>query len=603
MIHYRALLLEKPNDTERTVEASLSSETPVFRPGLGREILSHAPGAIDLSRAPIPVLTSHKHDETPVGVVENLRVVGGKLRGTLRLGNSQRAKEVWEDIKAGVLRSISVGYSIIKGTAKGDDYLVSLWQLLEVSLVAVPADPTVGIGRSYPEGIITMEHNQDNTRELEPHLSRSQRRSANHREDEEAKALSEIYAAAVQLDLPNSEVRRFIEENGANMELFRYAWKSMIKDTGKLRPHESSDIGMSSREASQFSFVKAIRASVDPTWGQRNAGLEIEASRAYEQKVGKAPQGIWIPSEVLQRDLTVGTASAGGNLVATEHLADKFIDILRNRSHVVTLGATELGELSGDVAIPTQTGASTGFWVEENTAPSASNLTFGQLTMRPKTLGAYVDFSRKLVLQASPSIESLVRRDLASVLAVELDRAAINGSGSGAEPIGILNTSGIGSVAIGANGGAPTWEHMLALEEALAAANADVGSLGILTTSAVRKKLKGTPKVSGDAGAGFVWESAPADPDGFGRVNGYRAAASGNVPANLTKGTSSSICSAIIFGNWADLVIGRWGGLDLLTDPYAMATSGGVRVIALLDCDFGIRHAASFAVIKDALTA
>jgi len=602
MIHYRALLLEKPNDTDRTVEASLSSETPVFRPGLGREILSHAPGAIDLSRAPIPVLTSHKRDETPVGVVENLRVVGGKLRGTLRLGNSQRAKEVWEDIKAGVLRSISVGYSIIKGAAKGDDYLVSLWQLLEVSLVAVPADPTVGIGRSYPEGIITMDHNQDNTSELE-HLSRSQRRAAGRSEEETRNAAAQIYAFAHEFKIPHHKVSAFIEERGLNVDAFRHFVLDQCRETGAIRPHESSDIGMSSREASQFSFVKAIRASVDPAWGQRNAGLEREASRAFEQKVGKAPQGIWIPPEVLQRDLTVGTASAGGNLVATEHLADKFIDILRNRSHVVTLGATELRDLNGDVAIPTQTGASTGFWVEENTAPGASNMTFGQLTMRPKTLGAYVDFSRKLVLQASPSIESLVRADLASVLAIELDRAAINGSGSGAEPIGILNTSGIGSVAIGANGGAPTWEHMLMLEEALAAANADVGSLGILTTSAVRKKLKGTSKVSGDVGAGFVWEAAPADPDGFGRVNGYRAAASGNVPANLTKGTSSGVCSAIIFGNWADLVIGRWGGLDLLTDPYAMSTSGGVRVIALLDCDFGIRHAASFAAIKDALTA
>lgn len=600
MIHYRALLLEKPNDTDRTVEASLSSETPVFRPGLGREILSHAPGAIDLSRAPIPVLTSHKHDETPVGVVENLRVAGGKLRGTLRLGSSQRAKEVWEDIKAGVLRNISVGYSIIKGAARGDDYLVSLWQLLEVSLVAVPADPTVGIGRSYVEGT-TMEHTQDNTLELEPRMTRSQRRAENQREDEEDKARAKIHATAISLDLPHDKVKSFLREHGPNMELFNYAWKDWVKDTGKIR-YDTSEIGMSSSEARQFSFVKAIRASTDPAWGQRNAGLELEASRAFEQKIGKAPQGIWIPPEVLQRDLTAGTATAGGNLVGTEHLAGEFVDIFRNRSHVVTLGATELSELNGDVSIPTQTGASTAYWIPENGAPTESSLSFGQLLLKPKTLGGYVDFSRKLVLQASPAIESLVRRDLASVLAIELDRAAINGSGSGEEPRGILNTSGIGSVVIGTNGGVPTWEHMLELESALATSNADFGSLGLLTTPACRKKLKGTPKVSGDAGAGFVWETAPADQNGFGRVNGYRAASSGNVPANLTKGTSSGICSAIVFGNWADLVIGRWGGLDLLTDPYAMSTSGGVRVIALMDVDFGIRHAASFAVIKDALT-
>lgn len=602
MIHYRALLLDKPNDTDRTVEASLSSETPVFRPGLGREILSHAPGAIDLSRAPIPVLTSHKRDETPVGVVENLRVASGKLRGTLRLGSSQRAKEVWEDIKAGVLRNISVGYSIIKGAAKGDDYLVSLWQLLEVSLVAVPADPTVGIGRSFVEGI-TMEHNQDNTLELEPRLSRSQRRASTRSEEETRDAATSIYAFANMFNFPSHKVNAFIQERGLNVDAFREYLLDNIRDTGKIRPAETFDIGMSSREASQFSFVKAIRASTDPSWGQRNAGLEIEASRAFEQKIGKAPQGLWIPPEVLQRDLTVGTLTAGGNLVATELLADKFVDILRNRSHVVTLGATELTDLNGDIAIPTQTGASTAYWIPENGAPTESNLSFGQLLLKPQTLGGYVDFSRKLVLQASPAIESLVRRDLASVLAIELDRAAINGSGSGAEPTGILNSSGVGSIAIGTNGGVPTWDHMLQLEATLAASNADMGSLGLLTSPACRKKLKGTPKVSGDAGAGFVWEPAPADPNGFGRVNGYLAAASANVPANLTKGTSTGVCSAIIFGNWADLVIARWGGLDLMTDPYAMSTSGGVRVIALMDCNFGLRHAASFAVIKDALTA
>ena len=305
MNHYRALKLDKPNDTDRTVEASLSSETPVFRPGLGREILSHAPGAIDLSRAPIPVLTSHKHDETPVGVVENLRVAGGKLRGTLRLGSSQRAKEVWEDIKAGVLRNISVGDSIIKGAAKGDDYLVSLWQLLEVSLVAVPADPTVGIGRSFVEGI-TMETTQ--TTDLEQRASRSQRRNAARSEEETRDAASQIYAFADQFKIPSQKVSAFIDERGLDVDAFRGFVLNSIKDTGAVRMQESSDIGMSRREASQFSFVKAIRASIDPSYAQRHCGLELEASRAVAQKLGREPQGLFVPPEVLMvRDLTVGS--------------------------------------------------------------------------------------------------------------------------------------------------------------------------------------------------------------------------------------------------------------------------------------------------------
>lgn len=602
MIHYRAILLEKLNDTDRTVEASLSSETPVFRPGLGREILSHAAGAIDLSRAPIPVLTSHKRDETPVGVVENLRVAGGKLRGTLRLGNSQRAKEVWEDIKAGVLRNISVGYSIIKGAPKGDDYLVSLWQLLEVSLVAVPADPTVGIGRSFIEGN-TMENTQNNTLELEPHLSRSQRRAQGRSEEETRDAANQIYAFAEQFKIPGQRVREFTDQHGFDVNAFRGFVLNHVKDTGAIRLHESPEIGMSRHEASQFSFVKAIRASIDPSYAQRHCGLEIEASRAVAQKLGREPQGIFVPSEVLMaRDLTVGTDSAGGYLRPTDHYAEGFIDILRNATHVINLGATELNELRGDVSIPSQTGSATGYWLEEGQAPTESNLTFGQVLIKPKTVGGFIDYSRKMMLQASPDIEMLVRRDLAGVIAVEVDRVAINGSGSGAEPLGILNTSGVGSVAIGANGGAPTWSHMLQLEEALATSNADVGSIGYLTNPKVRRKLKESTKVSADAGAGFIWEASPGDALGFGRINGYRAAASNNVPSGLTKGSASGVCSAIILGNWADLVIGRWGALDILVDPYAMSTSGGVRVVALLDCDMALRHAASFAVIKDALT-
>lgn len=600
MIHYRALLLEKLNDTDRTVEASLSSETPVFRPGLGREILSHAPGAIDLSRAPIPVLTSHKRDETPVGVVENLRVAGGKLRGTLRLGSSQRAKEVWEDIKAGVLRNISVGYSIIKGAAKGDDYLVSLWQLLEVSLVAVPADPTVGIGRSFVQGT-TMENTQ--TIELEQHISRSQRRAAARSEEENRDAASQIYAFAEQFKIPSQKVNSFIQERGFDVDAFRGFVLNNIRDTGSIRPHESPEIGMSRHEARQFSFVKAILAKVAPSYGQRNCGLEIEASRAVAQQLGREPQGIFVPSEVLMsRDLTVGTPAAGGYLRPTDHYAEGFIDILRNSTHVINLGATELNELRGDVSIPSQTGSATGYWLEEGQAPTESNLQFGQVLIKPKTVGGFVDYSRKMMLQASPDIEMLVRRDLAGVIAVEVDRVAINGSGSGAEPLGILNTSGVGSVAIGANGGAPTWSHMLQLEEALATSNADVGSIGYLTNPKVRRKLKETTKVSADAGAGFIWEAAPGDALGFGRINGYRAAASNNVSSSLTKGTANGVCSAIILGNWADLVIGRWGALDLLVDPYTLGASGGVRVVALLDCDMALRRAASFAVIKDALT-
>lgn len=590
------LQLETRNEKQQTVEASLSSETPVFRPGIGHEILMHTPEAVDLSRAPIPLLTSHNRDETPVGIVENIRLVAGKLRATLRFGKSQRSQEVWADVAAGVLRSISIGYQILEGESRGDDYVVTRWMPFEASLVSVPADPTVGVGRSY-KGNQIMEMQEDMK------LSRSQRRAEGRYVHETTESLNDIYAMASQFKIGTDEVRNFVAENGPDSQGFRSYVLANMKHTGGLRFDESAEIGLSNRELQQFSFVKLIMAQADPS-RQRDAGLELEASRAMAKKLGRDPQGIFVPTEVLtaQRDLLVGTPSAGGHLRPTEHYAAGFIDVLRNRCHVVNLGATQLNDLQGNLSIPSKVGTATAYWVTEGNPPTESAQTFGQVALAPKTVGGWTDYSRKMMLQSSPSIESIVRLDLADTLAVEIDRVAIHGSGVGAEPLGILNISGIGSVAAGENGALPTWDMMLALEEALAISNADASTIAYLTNPKVRRKLKGTTKATSDAGAGFIWEALAGGEPGWGTVNGYRAAATNNCPANLTKGTSEDICSAMLLGNWEDLLIGMWGGLDIMVDPYASSTSGGFRVIALLDCDIGVRRASSFAAIKDLLT-
>jgi len=593
-----SLQLETRDDGKKTVEASLSSETPIFRPGLGREILVHTSAAVDLSRAPLPLLTSHNREETPVGIIENIRISSGKLRATLRFGNSQRALEAWADVKAGVLRSISIGYQILKGESSGEDYVVTSWMPIEASLVSVPADPTVGIGRSY-KGTEIMETQTQN----ETSFTRSQRKAAARTAQETTEALNDIYAIAQQFKVGTEKTRNFIDEHGADSDGFRSFVMASLRDTGVMRASESSELGLSNRELKEYSFVKLIMAQADPT-RQRDAGLEMEASRAMAKKLGRDPQGLFVPNEVLiaQRDLVVGTPSMGGNLRPTQHLGEGFIDVLRNRCHIVNLGATQMNDLQGNLAIPVKAGTSTAYWVTEGNAPSESQQVFGQLAMAPKTVAGFTDYSRKMMLQSSPSIEQIVRVDLADTIAVELDRVAINGSGVGAEPLGILGTSCVGLVAAGTNGAVPTWDMMLALEESLAVSNADASTIAYLTNAKVRRKLKGTTKAASDAGAGYIWEALAGGEPGWGMVNGYRAAATNNCPNNLTKGTSSGVCSAMILGNWEDMLIGIWGGLDILVDPYANATSGGFRVIALLDCDIGVRRASSFAVIKDLLT-
>ena len=186
----------------------------------------------------------------------------------------------------------------------------------------------------------------------------------------------------------------------------------------------------------------------------------------------------------------------------------------------------------------------------------------------------------------------MVQADLAAVLGLAIQQAAISGDGSGNQPSGLL-TLITPSVAGGPDGAAPTWAHIVELESDVAVANALVDNMAYLTNAKVRGKLKTTSKVSGQNG--FIWENGDTP------LNGYRAAVTNAVPSNLTKGSGTNL-SAIIFGNFRDLVIGMWGGLDLMVDPYSGSTAGTVRVVALQDVDVALRNTVSFATMVDALT-
>lgn len=362
------------------------------------------------------------------------------------------------------------------------------------------------------------------------------------------------------------------------------------------KPVPTADIGMDKKEVRRYSMMRAINALSNPgdRAAQDAAAFERECSEAAAQKMGKQARGFMVPSEVQHRDLTVGTATAGGNLVATDLLSGSFIDALRNSMVIDGLGARFLTGLVGNIAIPKLTGSASAYWVAENTAPTESQQTIGQVTMSPKTVGAYTDISRRLLLQSSLDVEGMVQDDIAQILGLAIQQAAISGSGASNQPSGIL-TQVTPSVIGGTNGLAPTWGNIVQLESDVAVANADVGTLAYLTNAKVRGKLKTTSKVSGQNG--FVWESGDTP------LNGYRAGVTNAVPSNLTKGTSSGVASAIIFGNWADLVIGMWGALDLTVDPYSGSTAGTVRIVALQDVDIALRNVVSFATMVDALTA
>lgn len=382
-----------------------------------------------------------------------------------------------------------------------------------------------------------------------------------------------------------------------NLEMTERAAQARVNFTplaaAPARRDDPTLLGMDNKDLRSYSVLRAIRAAASQNWG--DAGLEWEASEAVAKRLGRSPQGFFVPSDVQTEKRVVFDEVAGGATVATELLTQSFIELLRNRMMVRAAGAQVLTGLVGDVAIPRQTGGATAFWVAESGSPVVSRPITDQVALTPRTVGGVTDLSRKLLLQSALDVEHFVRRDLATVLALAIDFAALHGSGASNQPRGIANTTGIGSVIGGTNGAVPTWAHIVGLETEVAIDNADIGGLAYMTNARARGRMKTTQRLAATDSV-MLWEGNEAP------LNGYRTFVTNQVRSDLTRGSGTNL-SAIFFGNWADLIIGQWGTLDVLVDPYTGGTSGTVRVIALQDVDIAVRQPQSFAAMLDAITA
>ena len=620
---YRDLVFNREEmDVEnRTVSLAFSSENPVER-YFGNEILGHDQANVRLGRLENGGALLVDHDATDVvGVVESASISGDRRgRATVRFGNSARASEVWQDVQDGIRRNVSVGYIIhemrqekIENDKGIDSFRAVDWEPIEVSLVSIPADNTVGVGRSKEEqdnDIITTVHRTDSLLKNQKEIMSENDNNINDNKEVVSPVApstpSPNDVRVLREDVRNAELERInsIESLGSqhnNVELAREFISqgksvddfkgALLERVAKPVATDAAEVGLSKEEVKQFSFRKAINALANPydRQAQEEAAFEYEASRAACDKMGVESRGIRVPNEVLQRDQTVGTAADGGNLVGTD--TQGFIDLLTAQSAVMPR-ATMMSGLVGDVAIPRQSGGSTAYWVTEGAAITESKAAFGQVTMTPKTVGGMVQISRKLTKQSSVDVEALIRNDVSRTIALAIDSAAINGSGSSGQPTGILQTTGIGAVVGDTNGAAPDWADIVDLESAVAVDNALNGDLGYLSNYKVAGKLKQTQKTSGVGD--YILDG--------GAVNGYDFVLSNQVPSNLVKGSSGAVCSAIIFANFADLMIGMWGGLDLSVDPYSESEKGTIRVVAFQDIDIALRHAESFAAMQDAIT-
>lgn len=313
-----------------------------------------------------------------------------------------------------------------------------------------------------------------------------------------------------------------------------------------------------------------------------------------------------------QRDMTVGTTTAGGHTVATD--LGGLVPILNPRLVTRDMGATYMTGLVGNLDLPRHTTKQTAAWAAEQGSISESDPVFDKISLTPKRLGAITDYSKTLLYQSSVDVENLVRSELSSAVAIAVDIAALHGRGAANQPSGIVNasgtatnvgsiSSGVGTVTMGTNGGVPTWGTITSLETAVSSANGDYGTMAYLTHPAMVGKLKNIEKASSTGM--FLWgppssAGATGQNMGVGEMNGYRAFRSTLSPGALTKGTATLGCYYIYFGNWKELVIAQWGGLDMVVDPFTQAATGNVRVVVQSWWDVAMLHPASFAVVIDA---
>ncbi|WP_291988403.1 phage major capsid protein [Candidatus Accumulibacter sp. ACC007] len=571
-MHFRTLTFGRADPAGRSVPVTVSTEEAVDR-GEYVEILDHSPGGVDLSRAPLPLIESHDSSRLNIGTVENLQITNGKLTGTARFGTSQRAEEIFQDVKNRVVRSVSVGYQLTDdGTPTGDGRAIRFkWMPYEVSAVACPADTGAGFFRHYQDSN-TMNQTAETTND---YMTRSQRNAA--KGGAAAENAKGIIALARQFsnfdgvqDIANEAVM-----NGMSSDDFAARLTRHVSSFNQWTP----EINMSRREEKQYSVIRAIESQLTGDW--RNAGLEREVHETLAKGIThRNVTGVLIPGDVvarkMKRDLVTSTPSAGGNLVGLDHRADLFIDALREHSAVLGLGAQRVSGLVGNVDIPVLAGDVSPEWMSTETASiTESEPVFGQLLLSPKSCAAYTQLSRRLIKQSGPAAEMLVTHSMMKAIGYSIDKAAIQGTGVSGQPIGLLLKTGLGVV----TGASIDWPAILDFEADVSSSFVDLTGqyCGFVTTPGVRKLLKGRVKVAGHPE--YLWQS----PDN--RMNGYAAMATTACPADH-----------LIFGDWSEVIVAEWGPIEIVVNPYDQFAKALVGVRAIADIDIAIKHGGAFSV-------
>jgi HK97 family phage major capsid protein len=502
-----------------------------------------------------------------------------------------------------------------------DVYRIVDWEPFENSLVTIPADNTVGVGRSAapltlvsppaaPAASTTALTKELSTMKLRHRLQdqatdgtagsagggalgTTNTLPAQPRQGPAAAELEADRVASIdnlcRANNIDAGIRNVWVTSGASMRSISDELLGILQTRAAAAPKITA-VGLSQQETRRFSMARAIEACASQNWTQ--AGLEAEASREIQKRLNRNPDPnrFFVPWEIqeranrtpieqvayallMKRDLTVASAGAGGYLVETQNVG--FIELLRNKSVLFNMGARRLSGLQGNVSIPKQSATGSATWLANEAATiSEVNQTFVQVAMSPKNVGGYTEISRQLLLQSNPAAEGIVVADLASVVALDIDLKGLNGSGASGQPTGILNTAGIGSV----TGTSLDYADVIEFQTDVFGGNALTGQSGYVTTGAVAGLLKQRVKFTSTASP--LWEGQLA----MAMMDGYRAMASNQMPS-----------ATMLFGDFdLGVVVGEWGVLEIETNPYANFQAGIVGVRAIASIDIAVRYPTAF---------
>lgn len=638
------------------IPITISSEFPVERYDFWEgerylEVLEHSTAAIDLSRAStgldgLPFVDTHNiyTVRAVLGRVRGIHLrADGKLAGRLHLSQRQDARDYRADLEAGIVGEVSVGYRIDPArvdrvTQDGElpRYIVRRWAPHEVSAAPVPADPTVGANRTLaepPAGALPRPYVRTvPVVSVSPTLSTTTTATAptgqeirmdpvNTAPDTGATPTTTPAAPVVvtRTEAPDLAVRRralaaqakqhgvedvFVAGDAAGDDLDKIGARMMaaLKERADKGPQFGAPVALTDKEQQRYSVSRAMLAAAA---GEKcfEADVSEQIQRSLPQGYSSKGTGVfvptnlnYVPSEAQRAAMVTGTSALGGAL--TFVVPGSFIDLLRNKTFVLQAGARLLPGLRSSVSFPKQTGAGTFYWVGENPGSDVneSNMTFGLVSLTPKTGAATQAFSRQLLLQAEfvPEIEMHVRNELAAIHARAIDRAAIWGAGNSNEPLGIGRSTNIGTATLGAHGAVPTYEAFVDIETSIATGNVD-GAVSHLTTPGIAGRLKKTQKFATTTGEA-VWTGNLI----AGTVNGGKAFATNQVPSNLTKGTSTTVCHAIISGVFQHLMIGEFGAMEIITDELTKKKQGLIEVTSFQMADVAWQYDEAFKLILDA---